>query len=111
MSDSDSDFGEAIRSGDVRRALEALRDRLASEMVAVTGQRGVAALAKQLLDTLKAIQRLPVPSSGRSLEDELRERRAARGDGVTARGEPRAQRFGGRETERHRRRSGDPKKS
>jgi hypothetical protein len=38
----------------------------------------VAALVKALLDVFRAIERLPKPA-GRSLEDELEDRRTARG--------------------------------
>ena len=91
-------FLDEVASGDLRRALEALRDRLAVELDQSTG-RGVASLARVLLDVLRDIGKLPVSSSERTIEEELDERRRARAGLTTARGTERAQRYGGRRKE------------
>jgi hypothetical protein len=92
-------FLDEMASGDLRRALEALRDRLAVELDQTSGH-GVASLARVLLDVLRDIGKLPVPSSERSFAEELDERRRARLEGMTtARGETRVKRYGGRERE------------
>ncbi len=81
-------FVDEVTSGDPRRALEALVERLAVELDQAEGARNVAALVKVLLAVFRAIEGLP-KLAGRSLEDELKDRR-------TARGEPRVNRQGGR---------------
>jgi hypothetical protein len=78
---------EAVASGDRRRALEALRDRLAVEVERVAdegfcveckrGSSSVAPLAKRLEDVLAALDDLGVPAEGTAL-DELRRRRESR---------------------------------
>ncbi len=80
---------EAVASGDRRRALEALRDRLAVEVERVAedgfcpeckrGSSSVAPLAKRLEDVLEALDELPgaAKTEGTPL-DELRRRRLER---------------------------------
>ena len=70
-------------SGDTKRALEALRDRLIVEMDQAPS-RYVAGLSRELLAVLRELDRLQAPKPKRSMEDELKARRA---DRVTARGE------------------------
>jgi hypothetical protein len=92
-----SQFEVEVASGDICRALEALRDRLAAELAVKRGS-GVPALARVLLEVLRDIGRLPAPGPRRSLEEELRDRRARR-EVLTARGEERVKRQGGRTKE------------
>lgn len=83
-------LSEAVGGGDRRAALEALRDRLASELeheadagFCVKCKRSsssVAPLAKQLRDVLSDIETLPKATKETPL-DELRRRRAARQSG------------------------------
>ena len=87
---------EEVCSGDPRRALEAIIERVVIALDQSERPREVAVLAKTLLDLLTAVAKLPKPKSGRSLEDELDDRRAAR---LTARGEERVKRQGGRTKE------------
>lgn len=65
----------AARSGDQRRALEALRDRLAFEASTAEGSQ-LAALSKQLVDVLGKLAALKVPEV--STRDELKAARDAR---------------------------------
>jgi hypothetical protein len=93
---------DEVGSGDPKRALEAIRDRLIVEFDQAPS-RYVAALARVLIDVLKDLQRLPSGKRERTLEDELRDRREMR---LTTRGEVPAQRNGGRTKEAYPRRSG-----
>ena len=102
ISESRRFVDEAV-SGDSRRALNALVERLAVELDQTEGARNVAVLSKVLLDVLRTLDKLPVAKSGRSLEDELKARRQGR---LTARGEEPVQRYGGRRKEEHPRRKG-----
>ena len=77
-------FVDEVTSGDPRRALEALVERLAVELDQAEGARNVAALVKVLLAVFRAIEGLP-KLAGRSLEDELKDRRSGSG---RAAGEP-----------------------
>jgi hypothetical protein len=72
----DDDLAAVVRAGDKRRSLEAIRDRLASELVSAAG-RDVAPIAKELQAVIDRIDRLP---GGRevSRRDELAARRARR---------------------------------
>jgi hypothetical protein len=84
---SDEGLVSEVRSGDRRRALVALRDRLAVEVERVAedgfcpackrGSSSVAPLAKQLRDVVEELDRLPV-AEGESVVDDLDARRAAR---------------------------------
>ena len=65
------DFRADVASGDTRRALGALRDRLASELDSKRGP-GVASLARVLLEVLRDIHRLPDEREGPSLVHESR---------------------------------------
>lgn len=69
---------EAMASGDKRRALEALRDRLIEGVLAATDRKLIhlAPVAKQLVDVLDRIESLE-PEQGDELDD-LVARRAAR---------------------------------
>ena len=81
------DLVEAAASGDRRRALEALRDRLAEEVERVAdegfcpecrrGSSSVAANAKLLAEVLVQLETLPSVEKETPL-DELRRRRAER---------------------------------
>lgn len=78
---------DAAASGDRRRALEALRDRLAQEVERVAdegfcftckrGSSSVAPNAKLLADVLKQLDDLP-EAEGTSVVDDLAARRAER---------------------------------
>jgi hypothetical protein len=67
---------EVVALGERRRSLESLRDVLASTITAADPEN-VAALAKQLRDTMTEIAELPVPKEV-SPVDELAKQRAAR---------------------------------
>ena len=60
---------EAARSGDRRRTLEALRDKLAASIQDCESGRDVAALSKRLMEVMGELDALPQPSA----EDELEE--------------------------------------
>lgn len=80
---SDS-LAEVVKSGDYKRSLEALRDRLAGEIEAdKADQKGseVASLAKQLADVLKTLAAMPAERE-KSKVDDLSKRRAARRKGA-----------------------------
>lgn len=70
---------EAASSGDELAALEALRDRLATEIDGCESSRDVAALSARLVDALKRVAevRARVPAAV-SAADEIAERRARR---------------------------------
>ena len=74
----DAASAEAMSSGDQRRALEALRDRLIDGVLAATDRKLIhlAPVAKQLVDVLDRIEALE-PAQGDELDD-LVARRAAR---------------------------------
>ncbi|WP_189243164.1 hypothetical protein [Planobispora rosea] len=65
----------AVQSGDRRAALEAIRDRLAAELVEADG-RDAASIAKELRTTLSELDALP--GGEESKLDDLAARRAAR---------------------------------
>jgi hypothetical protein len=97
---------DEVGSGDTKRALEAVRDRLIVELDQAPS-RYVAGLARELLAVLRELDRLPAPKPERSFEEELRSRSKER---LTARGEAPLQRYGGRQREEFPRRSGKPEK-
>lgn len=79
------DFGDEVASGDRRRGLLALRDRLAEAIEAAEpGQ--VAPLAKQLSDVLAQLDQLRVPEV--SARDDLANRRVARRAAAKVQGAP-----------------------
>jgi hypothetical protein len=98
---------DEVGSGDSRRALEAVRDRLIWELDQAPS-RYVAGLARELLAVLKTIDALAPEKPERSIADELIARREER---LTARGEAPVQRYGGRQKEEYPRQSGKPTKS
>lgn len=65
---------EVVKAGDYRASLEALRDKLAAEIEAGSGN--TAALAKQLADVLHKLADMKPPEV--SKVDDLAKRRAAR---------------------------------
>ena len=69
-------LSEAAESGDYRKTLESLRDRLARELEDASA-REVAPLAKQLQDVLATLDRLPSEREV-TLEDELDRQRQKR---------------------------------
>ena len=83
-------FVDDVTSGNARQALDAVVGRLAVALDQAERPREVALLAKTLLAVIQAIEKLPKPKSGRSLEDELDQRR-----------EERERRHGGRIKEEH----------
>jgi hypothetical protein len=101
-------FADEIASGDRKRALAAIRDRLIIEL-AESPTRYVSGLVKVLLDVLRELDGASSDKPGRSIADELVERRQERL--MTARGEPPVQRFGGRQREEYPRQRGKPKRS
>jgi hypothetical protein len=88
---------DAVGSGDTKKALEAVRDRLIVELDQAPS-RYVAGLARELLAVVKALQQLPSDRPHRSVADELIARREER---LTARGEAPVQRYGGRQKEEY----------
>jgi hypothetical protein len=66
----------AASGGDLRAALEALRDRLAAEIDCADG-RTLAPLAKQFADVVQRISQLPAEEKGSTVDD-IAARRAAR---------------------------------
>jgi hypothetical protein len=77
-------FAAEVASGDRRRALVALRDRLVAAIEETEGFH-VAPLAKQLADVLAQLDQLRVPEV--SARDELARRRAERRAGAAVPGE------------------------
>lgn len=74
---------EAVASGDRRRALTALRDRLAEEIEGSRSSMAIAPMAKQLTDVLKELDGLPIPGEV-SRVDELARRAARRREAAGA---------------------------
>ncbi|WP_157251108.1 hypothetical protein [Nonomuraea typhae] len=72
---------EEVGSGDRRRALKALRDKLAAELSGSEG-RTSAALAKELVAVLRELDSLPLPKEASSVDD-LAAKRAARRAGAS----------------------------
>ncbi|MGK5737264.1 hypothetical protein [Micromonospora sp. URMC 103] len=70
------DLSAVVASGDRRAALEAIRDRLAGELTVAEG-REVASVAKELRETIRELDSLPLPE-GVSGVDQLAKKRAAR---------------------------------
>lgn len=68
---------EAVSSGDRRKALEAIRDRLARDLVVVGAAVAIAPIAKQLCDVIRELDSLPGARKD-SKSDDLASRRAAR---------------------------------
>jgi hypothetical protein len=75
------DFRADVASGDIRRALGALRDRLAAELDGKRGP-GVASLARVLLEVLRDLHKLPDEHEQPSLVDELAARHRRRSGAV-----------------------------
>jgi hypothetical protein len=98
---------DEVASGDVRRALGALRDKLILELDEAPS-RYVAGLSRELLAVLKALQQLPSEKPERTIADELIARREER---LTSRGTVPSKRQGGREPEVYPRRRGTAPKS
>jgi hypothetical protein len=74
--DSASELRKVIRSGDRRRSLEAIRDRLAAELQDAEG-RDVAPISKELRAVIDQLDRIPGGKEV-SKRDELAARRARR---------------------------------
>lgn len=71
-----AELNEVVAAGDRRSALEAIRDRLAAELM-VAGGREVASVAKELRETIRELDSLPLPE-GVSGVDQLAKKRATR---------------------------------
>lgn len=71
-----ADLSQVVSAGDRRKALEAIRDRLAAELE-VAGGREVASVAKELRETIRELDSMPLPE-GDSGVDQLAKKRAAR---------------------------------
>ena len=69
-----ADFYRIASEGTRREALQAIRERLAGELVLAEG-RDVAPIARQLAEVIREIDSLPLPE-GVSTLDELRQRTA-----------------------------------
>ena len=64
-----ADLVGAARSGDRRRTLEALRDKLAGSIQECESGRDVAALSKRLMEVMGELDALPQPSVDDGLEE------------------------------------------
>lgn len=71
-----AELNTVVASGDRRAALEAIRDRLAGELMVAEG-REVASVAKELRETIRELDGLPLPE-GVSGVDQLAKKRASR---------------------------------
>lgn len=60
---------EAARSGDRRRTLEALRDKIAASIQDCESGRDVAALSKRLMEVMGELDSLPQQSTDDELEE------------------------------------------
>lgn len=60
---------DAAKSGDRRRTLEALRDKIAASIQDCESGRDVAALSKRLMEVMGEIDALPEPNDYDELED------------------------------------------
>lgn len=85
-------FADEVASGDRRRALVALRDRLVAAIEETEGFH-VAPLAKQLTDVLAQLDQLKEPEV--SARDDLAKRRAERRAGASVSGDAGAGVVGG----------------
>ena len=56
-----ADLVSAAASGDRRKTLEALRDKLAGSVAECESGRDVAALSKRLMEVMKELDALPAP--------------------------------------------------
>lgn len=67
-----------VVDGDRVKSLEALRDRLATEIDKTGSARDVAALSQRLMDVLEQIDKLTPGESGGTVLDELAKRRSSK---------------------------------
>jgi hypothetical protein len=78
---SDESQGESlsdvVASGDTRRSLEAIRERLAGALESAKYTKDLPPLAKQLVDVMAAIDALPAPGEV-SVLDEIAAKRVER---------------------------------
>lgn len=68
---------EAVRTGDRRTALVALRDAVAETIDAKDSARDIAALSKRLMEVMAEIDALPDPEAEASLLDAARKKRGS----------------------------------
>ncbi|HJA28455.1 MAG TPA: hypothetical protein IAA15_02625 [Candidatus Olsenella pullicola] len=68
---------EAVRTGDRRTALVALRDAVAETIDAKDSARDIAALSKRLMEVMAEIDALPDPEDDASPLDAARNKRGA----------------------------------
>lgn len=68
---------EAVRTGDRRTALVALRDAVAETIDAKDSARDIAALSKRLMEVMAEIDALPDPEAEASPLDVARNKRGA----------------------------------
>lgn len=79
------EIGPEVASGDHKRALIALRDRLAGAIDVSQSARDVAALSQRLMDVLEQLAGFPAEASGKpktpleAVRDELASRRGRAG--------------------------------
>lgn len=71
---------DAVRSGDRRASLTAIRDHLAARLETAP-PRDVAAIARQLSDTIEQLENMP-KEKGASIVDQLAAKREARRTGT-----------------------------
>lgn len=68
---------EAVRTGDRRTSLVALRDAVAETIDAKDSARDIAALSKRLMEVMAEIDALPDPEADASPLDSARKKRGA----------------------------------
>lgn len=68
---------EAVRTGDRRASLVALRDYIAASLDETESKRDAAALTKRMMEVMEAIDALPDPEADASPLDAARKKRGA----------------------------------
>lgn len=68
---------DAVRTGDRRTALVALRDYIASSLDETKSKRDAAALTKRMMEVMEAIDALPDPEAEASPLDAARKKRGS----------------------------------
>lgn len=66
---------EAVRTGDRRKALVALRDYIAASLDETESKRDAAALTKRMMEVMEAIDALPDPEADASPLDAAKRKR------------------------------------
>ena len=68
---------EAVRTGDRRASLVALRDYIAASLDETESKRDAAALTKRMMEVMEAIDALPDPEADATPLDAARKKRGA----------------------------------